>query len=180
MEYVLLVAMKRRDEIVAQEVTPANRALTPQAILAFVQILGTVFLLLLGLFMLKLRFVEWWDNLGHGERNGQESTKHTLDEETLAFFLLCLLDLLLELFKRLRFATVCSTVLIPDLLLAVPAPHHRDPPLYDRLDQAETLANDNRCNDVIEDYQVAQNGNDLEGAIEGLAEDVSCRANVLL
>jgi len=58
MEYVLLVAMKRRDEIVAQEVTPANRALTPQAILAFVQILGTVFLLLLGLFMLKLRFVE--------------------------------------------------------------------------------------------------------------------------
>ena len=57
-EDVLLVAVKRRDEIVAQEVAPADGALAPQAVLALVKVLGAVFLLLLGLLMLELRFVE--------------------------------------------------------------------------------------------------------------------------
>ena len=65
-------------------------------------------------------------------------------------------------------------------MLAITPAHHLDPPLHDCLYQAEALAEDNDCDYVVEDHKIAQNRNDLERAIERLAEQVACHALVLL
>ena len=67
-EDVLFVAVKRSHEIVAQEVTPANRTLFPQAAHALVQIVALF--PLLGLLMLKFGLVEGGDNFGHRQWDG--------------------------------------------------------------------------------------------------------------
>ena len=91
--------------------------------------------------------------------------------------LLSLVDLILELLERHGLGLV---VPIPHLLLSIPSTHHRDPSLHDRLDQAEALHNDDHGDDVVEDDEVAENGDDLERAIERLTEKVTCHTNILL
>jgi len=65
-EDVLIVAMQRRNEVVAQEVTPADGTLTPQPGLALVEARVALLLFLLRLLVLKLGLVEGGDNFGDG------------------------------------------------------------------------------------------------------------------
>ena len=66
MEDVLFIAVEGGHEVVAQEVTPADWTLSPQAAHALIEIVAMLFLLL-GLLMLKFRLVERGDNFRHGE-----------------------------------------------------------------------------------------------------------------
>ena len=56
-ENMLFIAVKRGNEIVAKEVTPADGTLTPQARLALVQASARLLLLLCGALVLKLGLV---------------------------------------------------------------------------------------------------------------------------
>ena len=70
-EDVLIVAVQRRNEVVAQEVTPADGTLAPQPGLALVEARVALLLFLLRLLVLKLGLVEGGDNFGDGQRNSQ-------------------------------------------------------------------------------------------------------------
>jgi len=78
----------------------------------------------------------------------------------LTFLLFSVLDLLLELLEGHGFLTA---IRIGDLLLAVPPAHHGDATLHNGLDKAEGLGDDDNGDNVIEDYQIAQNRDYLEG-----------------
>ena len=75
-----------------------------------------------------------------------------------------LLDLLLELLERHGLATVFGS--LSDFLLTIAPAHHLDPSLHYRLDQAEALADDHNGNDIVKDHKIAQNCDDLEGAVK--------------
>ena len=97
-EDVLFIAVERGHEVVAQEVTPADWTLPPQATHTLIEIVAHLFLLR-GLLMLKLRLVERRDNFRHGEWDSEKTAEHAFNEKTLAFLLFGLLNLLLELLK---------------------------------------------------------------------------------
>ena len=148
-EDVLLVAVERGDEVVAQEVAPADGALPPQPAHALVQ---PRLLLKRRLLVLELRLVQRRDNLWHGERDRQQATEHALDEKIRSVLSLRLSDVVLELLEGHRIR--CFSIVA--LLLQISSAHHVDSSLNDGFDKASALKHDYKADYVVEADEVAE------------------------
>ena len=117
---------------------------------------------MLGTLVLELGLVQRLNNFRNGQWDGEQSTKHALNEDVSAIFVFAVSKLFLVLFKRHRFTLTIFTL----LCFQVSTSHHVDASVDQGSDQTEALSNNHSCYDVVENDEVAKDRDDLKGGVE--------------